>query len=41
MTMTDEEYCAMFKANTGRNPHVKTLEELQSETQNVEQEQSS
>lgn len=40
MTMTDEEYCAMFKANTGRNPHVKTLEELQSEAQNIEQEQS-
>uniref|UniRef100_A0A0A1WRN2 Zinc finger protein 235 n=2 Tax=Zeugodacus cucurbitae TaxID=28588 RepID=A0A0A1WRN2_ZEUCU len=40
MTMTDEEYCAMFKANTGRNPHVKTLEELQTEAQNAEQEQS-
>uniref|UniRef100_A0A0K8W5Y4 Zinc finger protein 235 n=4 Tax=Bactrocera latifrons TaxID=174628 RepID=A0A0K8W5Y4_BACLA len=39
MTMTDEEYCAMFKANTGRNPHVKTLEELQSEAQSMEQEQ--
>ncbi|XP_012154974.1 zinc finger protein 700 [Ceratitis capitata] len=30
MTMTPDEYCAMFKANTGRFPHVKTLEELQS-----------
>ncbi|XP_017486192.1 PREDICTED: uncharacterized protein LOC108374703 [Rhagoletis zephyria] len=41
MTMTPDEYCAMFKANTGRNPHVKTLEELQSEAQNMEQEELS
>ncbi|XP_036343746.1 zinc finger protein 709-like [Rhagoletis pomonella] len=39
MTMTPDEYCAMFKANTGRNPHVKTLEELQSGAQNMEQEE--
>ncbi|XP_067635781.1 zinc finger protein 62-like [Eurosta solidaginis] len=31
MTMTDVEYRAMFKANTGRNPCVKTLDELQLE----------
>ncbi|XP_054728071.1 zinc finger protein 546-like isoform X2 [Anastrepha obliqua] len=41
MTMTADEYCAMFKANTGRNPHVKTLEELQLEAQNMEQEEYS
>ncbi|XP_067635779.1 zinc finger protein 845-like [Eurosta solidaginis] len=30
-SMTESEYCAMYKANTGRNPVVRTLEELQME----------
>ncbi|XP_067640882.1 zinc finger protein 271-like [Eurosta solidaginis] len=33
LTMTDVEYRAMFKANTGRNPRVKTIDELQLEAQ--------
>ncbi|XP_067640867.1 zinc finger protein 709-like [Eurosta solidaginis] len=40
MSLTNEEYCAMFKANTGRNPHVKSLEELQLEEQKAELEDS-
>ncbi|XP_036344542.1 zinc finger protein 491-like [Rhagoletis pomonella] len=36
MTMTPDEYRAMFKANTGRNPCVKPLEELQAKEQKLE-----
>ncbi|XP_036318686.1 zinc finger protein 2 homolog isoform X2 [Rhagoletis pomonella] len=36
MTITPDEYRAMFKANTGRNPYVKPLEELLAEEQKLE-----
>ncbi|XP_004521024.1 zinc finger protein 708 [Ceratitis capitata] len=36
MTLTNEEYNDMFRENTGRNSHVKTLEELKFEEQSLE-----